>query len=131
MLPTDVRRPDASRMLSGAVSDGSEIEIDPRRAAELAAAGATLVDVREGYERDAGHIEGSTHIELARVAASAGEIDRELPVVFYCRVGARSLMAASAFRAAGYDAYTLGGGLLAWVADGLPLVPQGGRVADH
>ena len=118
-------------MLSDSVSEGSEIEVGPRRVAELAAGGATLVDVREGYEREAGYIEGSTHIELARVAASAGEIDRELPVVFYCRVGARSLMAASAFRAAGYDAYTLGGGLLAWVDDGLPIVPEGGRVADH
>ena len=118
-------------MLRPLVSTGSEIEIDPQRAAELAAAGATVVDVREGYERDAGHIEGSSHIELARVAASANEIDREQPVVFYCRVGARSLMAASAFRAAGYDAYTLGGGLLAWVAEGLPIVPDGGRVADH
>ncbi|HEY1776289.1 MAG TPA: rhodanese-like domain-containing protein [Solirubrobacteraceae bacterium] len=113
------------------MNDGSEIEIDPRRAAELAAQGASVIDVREGYERDAGHIEGSAHIELARIAASADEIDRERPVVFYCRVGARSLMAASAFRAAGYDAYTLGGGLLGWVAAGLPIVPDGGRVADH
>ena len=40
-------------------------------------------------------------------------------------------MAASAFRAAGYDAYTLGGGLLGWVAAGLPVVPDGGYVADH
>jgi rhodanese-related sulfurtransferase len=113
------------------VSGGSEIEIDPRRAAELAAQGATVIDVREGYEREAGHIEGSTHIELAQIAASASEIDRDRPVVFYCRVGARSLMAASAFRAAGYDAYTLGGGLLGWVAAGLPVVPDGGYVADH
>jgi rhodanese-related sulfurtransferase len=113
------------------VSDGSEIEIDPRRAAELAADGATVIDVREGYEREAGHIEGSTHIELARIPASADEIDRDRPVVFYCRVGARSLMAASAFRAAGYDAYTLGGGLLGWVAAGLPIVPERGYVADH
>jgi rhodanese-related sulfurtransferase len=112
------------------VSDGSEIEIDPRRAAGPAPA-ATVIDVREGYEREAGHIEGSTHIELARIPASADEIDRDRPVVFYCRVGARSLMAASAFRAAGYDAYTLGGGLLGWVAAGLPIVPERGYVADH
>jgi len=113
------------------VSDGSEIEIDPRRAAQLAADGATLIDVREGYERDAGHIEGSAHIELSQIAASADEIDRDRPVVFYCRVGGRSLMAASAFRAAGYDAYTLGGGLLGWVAAGLPVAPEGGYVAEH
>jgi rhodanese-related sulfurtransferase len=118
-------------MLSRAVNAGQEIEIGPGRAAELAAEGATLVDVREGYERDAGHIEGSSHIELARIAASSGAIDRDRPVVFYCRVGARSMMAASAFRAAGYDAYTLGGGLLAWVDAGLPITPDGGYVAEH
>jgi len=118
-------------MLSRAVNAGHEIEIGPRRAAELAAEGATLVDVREGYEREAGHIEGSSHIELSRVAANPAAIDRDRPVVFYCRVGARSLMAASAFRAAGYDAYTLAGGLLAWVDAGLPITPDGGYVADH
>lgn len=113
------------------VSSAETIEIDARAAAELAAAGATVVDVREGYEREAGHIDGSTHIELGRLAAAAGEIDRERPVVFYCRVGARSLMAASAFRASGYDAYTLAGGLLGWVAAGMAIVPDGGYVADH
>jgi rhodanese-related sulfurtransferase len=118
-------------MLGRAVSGGQEIEVGPERTAELVAAGATLVDVREGYERDAGHIGGSTHIELARVAANAETIDRERPVIFYCRLGARSMMAASAFRAAGYDAYTLGGGILAWVAAGRPLAPDGGYVAEH
>jgi len=118
-------------MLSRGVKVGQEIEIGPRRAAELAAEGATVVDVREAYEREAGHIAGSAHIELARVAASAAAIDRELPVVFYCRVGARSTMAASAFRAAGYDAYTLAGGILAWVQAGLPIAPDDGYVADH
>ena len=118
-------------MLRRAVNACQEIEIGPRRAAELAAEGATLVDVRQAYEREAGHIEGSSHIELARVAASAAAIDRDHAVVFYCRVGARSMMAASAFRAAGYDAYTLAGGLLAWVDAGLPIAPDGGYVADH
>ena len=118
-------------MLGAPVSASAPIEIDPRRAAELAATGATIIDVRERYERDAGHIEGSTHIELAQIAASAAEIDRDRPVVFYCRVGARSLMAASAFRASGYEAYSLAGGLLAWDAEGLPIVPDGGHVADH
>ena len=107
------------------------IDVSARRASELLAAGATVVDVRESYEREAGHIDGTRHIELARLTAAAGTIGRETPVVFYCRVGARSAMAAEAFRASGYDAYSLSGGLLAWVREGLPLVPADGRVADH
>ena len=109
----------------------ASLEIDPQRTAELLGSGATLVDVREPYEREAGHVAGSRHVELGALAAAAPTIEPSAPVVFYCRVGARSLMAASAFRAAGYDAYSLSGGLLAWVAAGLPLTPEGGHVADH
>ena len=46
-------------------------------------------------------------------------------MVFYCRVGGRSAMAANAFRRAGYDAYTMTGGLVEWEARGLPLEPDG------
>ena len=107
------------------------IEVSAARAAEFQAAGALLVDVRESYERDAGHIAGSRHIELAALSAAAATIERERPVVFYCRIGARSAMAADAYRSAGYDAYSLAGGLLAWVQADLPLTPEGGHVANH
>src|SRR4051812_14458370 len=90
-----------------------------------------LVDVREDDEWDAGRIAGARHIALADVAAQADTIDRDSPVVFYCRVGARSAMAANAFRQAGYDAYSMDGGIAAWAGRGLPLEPDGGEVAPH
>jgi|SRR5271168_3226101 len=90
-----------------------------------------LIDVREPYERDAGHIAGSRHIELAHLSEQASSIDPARPVVFYCRAGARSLMAAQAFRASGFDAYSMRGGLLVWVDGERPLSPDGGTVADH
>jgi rhodanese-related sulfurtransferase len=108
-----------------------EIEVTPQRAAELAAAGATFVDVREPYEREAGYIDGTRHIELERLASQADQIDSSAPVVFHCRLGVRSAMAASAFRSAGFEAYTMGGGIQAWVDAGLPIAPEGGYVADH
>lgn len=111
--------------------ENPEIEVTPQRAAELQAQGATFIDVREGYEREAGYIEGTRHIELERLASSAGEIDRERPVVFHCRLGVRSAMAASAFRTAGFEAYTLAGGIQAWVDAGLPIEPENGYVAEH
>jgi rhodanese-related sulfurtransferase len=105
-------------------------DLSPARVAELLGDGAQLVDVREPYERDAGRIPGDTgHIELDRLTEQADAIDRERPVVFYCRSGSRSGMAAQVFSAAGYDAHNLDGGLKAWVADGLPLEPEDGRVA--
>jgi rhodanese-related sulfurtransferase len=91
-----------------------------------------VVDVREQYEWDAGRIPGNVrHIELEQLSAQAASIDKDKPVVFQCRLGSRSLMAAQAFRRAGYDAYSLTGGLQAWHDAGLPLDPAGGTVADH
>ena len=40
-------------------------------------------------------------------------------------------MAADAFRRAGYEAYSLDGGLLAWAGGGHPLEPDDGTVAAH
>ena len=105
-------------------------DLSPARVAELVAGGAQLIDVRESYEREAGRIpDDSAHIELDRLTAEADSLDRERAVVFYCRSGNRSALAAQAFAEAGYDAHNLDGGLKAWVADGLPLEPADGRVA--
>jgi hydroxyacylglutathione hydrolase/adenylyltransferase/sulfurtransferase len=90
-----------------------------------------LIDVREQYEWDAGRIKGARHIELERLAGRADEIARERPVVFQCRLGARSAMATQAFRAAGWDAYNMDGGIRLWAERGLPLEPDDGVVADH
>jgi rhodanese-related sulfurtransferase len=110
----------------------SELEVTPAQTAEaLAGESAQVIDVREPYERDAGHIAATRHIELERLASEAETIDRERPVIFYCRAGSRSLMSAQAFRRAGYDARSMAGGLTLWAAEGRPLVPEGGYVADH
>lgn len=108
-----------------------EIEVAPERAAEMIREGVQLIDVRETYEHDVGRIEGARHIELERLAAQAETIDKDEPVLFYCRLGARSAMAAQAFRRAGYEAYTMTGGLTDWHRQGLPLEPEDGTVADH
>jgi rhodanese-related sulfurtransferase len=109
-----------------------DVDVTPEWVRERHEAGEIqLVDVREDYEWEAGRLAGARHIELDRVASEASTIDREKPVVFYCRVGSRSGMAADAFRRAGYDAYSMDGGITAWDASGLPLEPDDGEVADH
>ncbi|MEJ7785224.1 MAG: rhodanese-like domain-containing protein [Solirubrobacteraceae bacterium] len=108
------------------------IEITPQDArAKIESGEAQLIDVRETYEWDEGRIAGARHIELDRLASQAETIDKDTPVIFQCRLGARSAMAAQAFRTAGYEAYTMTGGLQRWAEEGLPLEPEGGRVADH
>ena len=104
-------------------------ELTPERAAELLARGEVeLIDVREPYERAAGRIPGSRHVELGSLTDRADDLPTDRPLVFQCRVGARSAMAAFAFRRAGYDAHNLEGGIVAWADRGLPLE---GTIADH
>lgn len=106
-------------------------DFSPQEVSRLHAEGAIqLIDVRAEHEHVAGHIAETTLIELSEISARAGEIDRERPVVFYCRSGARSGMATEAFANAGYDAHNMTGGMLAWHAAGLPMAPEGGIVAD-
>ncbi len=109
------------------------IEVDPGRLADWLAEqpAPQVIDVREGYEREAGHIAGTRHIALVELTAQADTVERERPVIFYCRVGGRSEMAAQAFRAAGYEAYSMSGGLRRWAEENRPLSPEGGYVADH
>ena len=108
---------------------GASEDLSPKRAAELLRDGAQGVDVREQYERDAGHIADTAHIELDQLTAAVDTLERERPIVFYCRSGSRSALAAQAFAAAGFEAHNLDGGLKAWVKDGLPLEPADGHVA--
>ncbi len=112
------------------VSDetATETELEPGRAADLMAGEIELIDVRRPYEFEAGHLEGARNIEMNELTAAAERIDREHPVLFYCRTGNRSGMAAAAFREAGFDAYNLAGGIEAWVAENRPVDPPDGVV---
>jgi rhodanese-related sulfurtransferase len=116
-----------------APADSTKTDIDPEQLAEWMSGEPDLqvIDVREGYEREGGHIANSRHIPLVELSSRAGEIDGERPVVFYCRVGARSDMAAQAFRASGVHALSMSGGLVRWANENRPLSPAGGIVADH
>lgn len=105
-------------------------EITREQARELIEGGAQLVDVRAEHEWEAGRIAGATHLPLAELAGRAEELDRERPVVLYCRGGTRSTMAVEALAGAGFDARKLDGGIVGWEAAGLPLEPDDGRVAE-
>ena len=114
------------------IFDSDDLEVSPEQTAQaLADDTAQVIDVREQYEWDAGRIPGTIHIELARLASSANEIATDKPVIFSCRVGSRSAMAAQAFRASGYDAYSMAGGIQLWDDQRRPLEPQDGVVAGH
>ena len=108
------------------------MELDVRRLKEMLADGdVQLVDVREPFEHEAAHIPGDRLIPLGAVAGAAADLDRERPLVFYCRSGNRSAMPTEAFRRAGYDAYNLAGGILAWHKEGFEVEPSDGKVVGR
>jgi rhodanese-related sulfurtransferase len=105
-------------------------EIDRAEARKLIDQGAQLVDVRADHEWEAGRIVGATHLPLDELADRADEIDRDRPVILYCRGGNRSTMATAALAEAGYEAMKLSEGVVGWAREGLPLEPEEGYVAE-
>jgi len=73
-----------------------------------------LVDVREGWERDAYNI-GGDHIPMNELMARQTELHKNEPVVLYCEKGIRSVIAIQRLQDAGFDnLYNLAGGMKAW-----------------
>jgi rhodanese-related sulfurtransferase len=107
---------------------GNEVSRD--EAQKLIDEGAQVIDVRADHEWEVGRIAGAAHLPLAELAQRAGEIDKERPVLLYCRGGNRSTMAAAALADAGYDAAKLNEGIVGWAEAGLPLDPEDGYVAE-
>jgi rhodanese-related sulfurtransferase len=104
------------------MNDQADLELGIAELAERQEAGdVQVVDVRTDEEWAEERLAGSRHVELSELTAAAESIDRSRPVVFVCSGGNRSAMAAEAFRLAGYDAYSLAGGLTAWEEQGRKL----------
>jgi rhodanese-related sulfurtransferase len=84
--------------------------------------GATLLDVREQDEWDAGHAPGAVHIPLGELPQRYGEIDPDQPLYVICHSGGRSARATQFLvDAVGYDAVNVDGGMAMWAHLGLPV----------
>ena len=114
-----------------AEEQGNEVrEVSREEARKLVDEGAQLIDVRADHEWEAGRIAGATHVPLQELPARIDEIDKDRPVVVYCRGGNRSSMATAALADAGYDAAKLSEGIVGWSGEDMPLEPEGGYVAE-
>lgn len=96
------------------MAEVSVAETDVRRVRDQ------IVDVRESNEVATGMIPGAIHIPLGLLPTRARELDRGRPVITVCRSGKRSARAAEELEAAGFEAHTMAGGMIAWQAAGLP-----------
>ena len=82
--------------------------------------GAVLIDVRETFEYDEGHIPNTTNIPLGSLAAKLQDIPDN--VVLICAAGGRSAQAAQYLSEQGYkQVANLMGGTFGWQSQGLAL----------
>jgi sulfur dioxygenase len=103
-------------------------ELSPKEVVERCqgASPPLLLDVREPEEfvGELGHIEGALLVPMDalehRLPKLSGYVDRDVVVV--CRAGARSASAGAILRRGGFhQVYNMGGGMLSWLAAGLPV----------
>lgn len=81
-----------------------------------------VVDVREGWERERGHIPGSRHVVLSRILANPTILEFKDRTIFVCEIGERSAVASEMAVALGVkDVVNFRGGHRAWREAGLPL----------
>lgn len=75
-----------------------------------------LIDIREPWEREAGHIEGSIHIMMSTLLENIETVKRDCKVVIQCRSGARSSAVTHHLTSQlGFEnIYNLEGGIAAW-----------------
>lgn len=86
-----------------------------KKARELVAQGAALVDVRTTQEFTGGHLPGAVNIPLHELPARVDEVGpRDRPVVVYCLSGGRSAQAAGFLRSAGFRQVMNLGPMAAW-----------------
>ena len=85
--------------------------------------GARVIDVRsaEEFVGPLGHIEGADLVPMEVLEVEAGHWDRDEAIVFVCRSGRRSGIAANALEQLGFSAVaSMRGGMQAWNEAGFP-----------
>jgi rhodanese-related sulfurtransferase len=107
-------------MTNSALPEVSVTQVD-----ELLSAGASLLDVREPSEWQAGHAAVAHHLPMGQL--SLEDIPQGRPLLVVCHLGGRSAAAAEALIRAGVEAVNVSGGMQAWQRAGLPVVTDSGE----
>ena len=88
---------------------------------------AVILDVREDYEWEAGHVDGALHIPLEQLPARLDDLDPDTDLNVICRTGGRSFRATTWLTENGYSAFNVVGGMGAWFEADKPMVADNGE----
>ena len=102
------------------INDEVITTVDVKKAKELLKEDIQLVDVRTPGEYEEGHIDNALNIDVTDDAfvKNIEQLDKEKPVMVYCRSGHRSARAAEILKEKGFKKiYNLDGGFMAWESE--------------
>jgi rhodanese-related sulfurtransferase len=84
-----------------------------------------LLDVRENWEFETCHIDGSVQIVMNTIPARIDELDEDAEIVCICHHGARSMQVAAFLERNGFGRMVnLTGGIHAWALQVDPAMPK-------
>ena len=97
------------------------ISVSDARALMESSSNVLVVDVRTPQEYAQGHLYGAVNIPLSDLSLRIGGLEKNRPILVYCRTGHRSAQASSILVNAGFtQVYNLEGGITAWINSGYP-----------
>lgn len=73
-----------------------------------------VIDVREPYEFQMGHIEVAKNMPLQTIPDNMTAFDKDKKIVLVCASGGRSTSASQYLAQFGYEVYNMVGGMMGW-----------------
>jgi rhodanese-related sulfurtransferase len=117
------------KLVDDAKSRIREVSVDETRR-KMDSGKATVIDVREESEWNAGHVRGAEYLGRGIIERDieARVPDKNLEIILYCGGGFRSALSADNLQKMGYSrVYSMAGGWRAWQESGGPVESAGGK----
>ena len=94
-----------------------EITLEELKQAREAGRDLVVLDVREPWELEIAHLEGTLDIPMNEIPDRLDELPKDRPIAVLCRSGGRSMNVTRYLRANGFPAASnVAGGILGWAA---------------